>query len=126
MTGPEALAEGFAAQVCRWSLDRGASATIAAAAGQAARQLSLATAAGVSASVALPIAATAANVAFFASELAITVGLQYVVDDIAHQKPAPIGAEGAPKAPEPELPGWFKAMMQGGMQGGGAGGPPKP
>lgn len=46
MTGPEALAEGFAAQVCRWSLDRGASATIAAAAGQAARQLSLATAAG--------------------------------------------------------------------------------
>ena len=54
---------------------------------------SVLTAAGVSASVALPIAATAANVAFFASELAITVGLQYVVDDIAHQKPAPIGQE---------------------------------
>ncbi len=46
MTGHEALAEGFAAQVRHWSLDSGASAATATAAGQAARQLSLATANG--------------------------------------------------------------------------------
>ena len=46
MTGPEALAEGFAAQVRRWSLGQGASAAVATAAAMAARQLSLATAAG--------------------------------------------------------------------------------
>lgn len=50
------------------------------------------TAAGVSASVALPVAATVANAAFLVSELAIYTGLQYVVDDIATQKPAPMGA----------------------------------
>ncbi len=50
------------------------------------------TAAGVSASVALPVAATVANAAFLVSELAIYSGLQYVVDDIATQKPAPMGA----------------------------------
>jgi len=51
------------------------------------------TAVGVSASVALPIAATAANVAMFVSELAITAGLNSIIDDIAHQKPAPMGQE---------------------------------
>ena len=30
------------------------------------------------------------------------------------QKPAPVGPEGPKKAPEPELPAWFRAMMQGG------------
>ena len=35
-------------------------------------------------------------------------------------KPAPVGAGGVPRASEPELPGWFRAMMQGG------GAPPKP
>lgn len=51
------------------------------------------TAAGVSASVALPIAATVANVAMFVSEIALYTGLNYIVDDIAHQKPAPMGQE---------------------------------
>ena len=39
------------------------------------------------------------------------------------QKPAPVPASGLPKAPEPELPAWFKALMQGGGPGGP---PPKP
>lgn len=51
------------------------------------------TAVGVSASVALPLAATAANVAYFASELALYTGLNYIVNDIATQKPAPSGQE---------------------------------
>ena len=36
------------------------------------------------------------------------------------QKPAPVGPEGPPVANEPDLPAWFKAMMQ--KSGGGSGG----
>jgi hypothetical protein len=33
------------------------------------------------------------------------------------EKPAPVGPEGPPRAKDPELPAWFRAMQ--------AGGPPK-
>jgi hypothetical protein len=38
------------------------------------------------------------------------------------EKPAPVGPGGAPRAADPELPAWWRAMMQG---GGAPGGPPK-
>jgi Protein of unknown function (DUF1838) len=38
------------------------------------------------------------------------------------QQPAPVPAGGVPSAPTPELPAWYKALMQ----GGGMGAPPKP
>jgi hypothetical protein len=42
------------------------------------------------------------------------------------EKPAPVGPDGPRKAAEPELPAWYRAMMQGGGAPGGPGGPPKP
>ena len=41
--------------------------------------------------------------------------------------PAPVGPGGPPKAPDAELPAWWRAMQQGGgAPGGPQGGPPKP
>lgn len=51
------------------------------------------------------------------------VSLSSIENYARNQKPAPVGPEGPPKAPEPELPAWFKAMMQRGAPGGP---PPKP
>jgi Protein of unknown function (DUF1838) len=50
------------------------------------------------------------------------VSLSSLENYARQQKPAPIGPEGPPVAAEPELPAWFKALMQKG--GGAPGGPP--
>jgi hypothetical protein len=49
------------------------------------------------------------------------VSLSSLENYAREQKPAPVGPDGPPRAPEPQLPAWYRAMMQ----GGGAGGPPK-
>lgn len=51
------------------------------------------TAAGVTAATALPVAVTLASAAYYVAEVAIYAGLQSLVDDIATQKPAPMGQE---------------------------------
>jgi Protein of unknown function (DUF1838) len=50
------------------------------------------------------------------------VSLSSLENYARQQKPAPIGPEGPPVAAEPELPAWFKALIQKG--GGAPGGPP--
>lgn len=49
------------------------------------------------------------------------VSLSSLENYAREQKPAPVGPGGPPRAPDPELPAWFRAMMQGGAPGG----PPK-
>ena len=42
------------------------------------------------------------------------VSLSSLENYAREQKPAPVGPEGPPRAPAPELPAWFRAMQQGG------------
>ena len=50
------------------------------------------------------------------------VSLSSLENYARNEKPAPVGPEGPPKAADPELPAWYRAIMRG---GGAPGGPPK-